>query len=56
MGEAPPQPNPDPLRTDPKLVRVLVAAGAEVAFVTERRPSLEDVYLRVVHAAEEASR
>ncbi len=39
----------DPLRTDPALVRTLVEAGAEVAFVTERRASLEDVYLRVVH-------
>ncbi|HZC30998.1 MAG TPA: ABC transporter ATP-binding protein [Gaiellaceae bacterium] len=39
----------DPLRTDPSLVRTLVSAGAEIAFVTERKVSLEDVYLRVVH-------
>ncbi len=39
----------DPLRTDPALVRTLVEAGAEIAFVTERRASLEDIYLRVVH-------
>ncbi|MBU6424573.1 MAG: ABC transporter ATP-binding protein [Chloroflexota bacterium] len=39
----------DPLRTDPALVRTLVAAGAEIAFVSERRASLEDVYLRIVH-------
>ncbi len=39
----------DPLRTDPALVRTLVAAGAEIAFITERRASLEDVYLRIVH-------
>ncbi|MDE3112800.1 MAG: ABC transporter ATP-binding protein [Chloroflexota bacterium] len=44
----------DPLRTDPALVRALVDAGAEVAFVTERRVSLEDVYLKVVHGAAEA--
>ncbi len=43
----------DPLRTDPGLVRALVEAGAEVAFVTERRVSLEDVYLKVVHAEAE---
>jgi ABC-2 type transport system ATP-binding protein len=41
----------DPLRTDPILVRELVGAGANVAFVTERRASLEDVYLRIVHEA-----
>ena len=40
----------DPLRTDPALVRALVASGAEVAFVSERRASLEDVYLRILHA------
>jgi len=39
----------DPLRTDPAMVRTLVDAGADVAFVSERRASLEDVYLRVVH-------
>src|SRR6266540_5315878 len=39
----------DPLRTDPAMVRPLVDAGADVAFVLERRASLEDVYLRVVH-------
>ena len=42
----------DPLRTDPAVVRTLVDAGAEVAFVSERRASLEDVYLRVVHDEE----
>jgi ABC-2 type transport system ATP-binding protein len=42
----------DPLRTDPVLVRELVDAGADVAFVSERRASLEDVYLRIVHAEE----
>jgi len=39
----------DPLVTNPQLVRTLVAAGAEVAFVTERRASLEDLYLAIVH-------
>jgi len=38
----------DPLRVNPALVRTLVDGGAEVAFVTERRASLEDVYLRIV--------
>jgi len=42
----------DPLRTDPALVRALVDAGADVAFVSERRASLEDVYLRIVHDEE----
>ena len=39
---------PDPLRTNPLLVRTLLAGGAEIAFVTERKPHLEDVYLRIV--------
>ncbi|MGH2377892.1 MAG: ATP-binding cassette domain-containing protein [Candidatus Limnocylindria bacterium] len=38
----------DPLRVNPDLVRTLVEGGASVAFVTERRASLEDVYLRIV--------
>ena len=38
----------DPLHTNPALVRTLVEGGAEVAFVSERRASLEDVYLRIV--------
>ena len=39
---------PDPLRTNPLLVRALIEGGAEIAFVTERKPHLEDVYLRIV--------
>ena len=39
---------PDPMRTNPLLVRALVDGGAEIAFVTERKPHLEDVYLRIV--------
>jgi hypothetical protein len=39
---------PDPLRTNPLLVRALIDGGAEIAFVTERKPHLEDVYLRIV--------
>ena len=39
---------PDPVRTNPLLVRTLVEGGAAVAFVTERKPHLEDVYLRIV--------
>ncbi len=38
----------DPLRTNPALVRALVEGGADVAYVTERKASLEDVYLRIV--------
>src|SRR5713101_7056972 len=39
---------PDPLRTNPLLVRALLDGGAQIAFVTERKPHLEDVYLRIV--------
>ncbi len=38
----------DPLATNPRVVRALVDGGAELAYVTERRASLEDVYLRIV--------
>jgi len=40
--------SPDPLRTNPRLVRALVASGAEIAYVTDRRASLEELYLRIV--------
>jgi len=43
---------PDPLRTNPLLVRALIDGGAEIAFVTERKPHLEDVYLRIVEGHE----
>ncbi|HZP96721.1 MAG TPA: ABC transporter ATP-binding protein [Candidatus Limnocylindria bacterium] len=43
---------PDPLRTNPLLVRALVDGGARIAFVTERKPHLEDVYLRIVEGRE----
>ncbi len=39
---------PEPLLTNPLLVRALIDGGAEIAFVTERKPHLEDVYLRIV--------
>jgi hypothetical protein len=42
----------DPLHTNPLLVKTLVDGGAEIAFVTERRPHLEDVYLRIVEPIE----
>jgi ABC-2 type transport system ATP-binding protein len=42
----------DPLRTNPLLVRTLVEGGAEVAYVTERRAPLEDVYLKIVEPIE----
>ena len=38
----------DPLRTNPLLVRALIEGGAQIAFVTERKAHLEDVYLRIV--------
>ena len=38
----------DPLEVNPRVVRALVGAGAEVAYVSERKASLEDVYLRIV--------
>ena len=38
----------DPLAVNPRVVRALVGAGAELAYVSERKASLEDVYLRVV--------
>ena len=38
----------DPLATNPAVIGALIAGGAAVAYVTERRPSLEDVYLRIV--------
>jgi ABC-2 type transport system ATP-binding protein len=38
----------DPLSINPDVVRALVGAGAELAYVSERKASLEDVYLRVV--------
>jgi ABC-2 type transport system ATP-binding protein len=42
----------DPLRTNPLLVRTLVEGGAQIAYITERRPPLEDVYLRIVEPIE----
>jgi ABC-2 type transport system ATP-binding protein len=39
---------PDPMATNPLLIRALLDGGAEIAFVTERKPHLEDVYLRIV--------
>jgi hypothetical protein len=42
----------DPLLVNPLLVKALVDGGAEIAFVTERRPHLEDVYLRIVEPIE----
>src|SRR6266849_1836625 len=38
----------DPLRTNPLLVRTLVAGGAQIAYVIERKVQLEDVYLSIV--------
>ena len=38
----------DPLMVNPRIVRALVGAGAEVAYVSDRKASLEDVYLKIV--------
>jgi ABC-2 type transport system ATP-binding protein len=42
----------DPLLTNPLLVRALVDGGAEIAFVTERKAHLEDIYLQIVEPLE----
>src|SRR5438309_5947853 len=42
----------DPLRTNPQLIRALIEGGAQIAFVTERKPHLEDVYLKIVEPLE----
>jgi ABC-2 type transport system ATP-binding protein len=42
----------DPLLVNPLLVRALVDGGAEIAFVTERKAHLEDVYLQIVEPLE----
>ena len=38
----------DPLLVNPRIVRALVEGGAELAYVSERKASLEDVYLKIV--------
>ena len=38
----------DPLAANPRVIRALVGVGAEVAYVSDRKVSLEDVYLRIV--------
>ena len=38
----------DPEHDNPEIVRALVAAGANVQFVTELRSTLEDVYLKMI--------
>jgi len=39
---------PDPLKVNPELVRAIVLAGGEIQFVTEHKPKLEDVYLKIM--------
>ena len=39
----------EPEQHNPKLVRALVEAGAEIQFVGELRRRLEDVYLQLVN-------
>jgi ABC-2 type transport system ATP-binding protein len=43
---------PDPLRTNPLLVRALVDGGAQIAYVIERKVHLEEVYLSIVEGSE----
>jgi ABC-2 type transport system ATP-binding protein len=43
----------DPEGDNPKIVRTLVEAGAEVQFVGELRRSLEDIYLKLIKEDEE---
>ncbi len=38
----------DPEKENPDIVKAIVAAGGRIQFVTESRPSLEDVYLKLV--------
>jgi ABC-2 type transport system ATP-binding protein len=38
----------EPEKDNPAIVSAIVAAGGEVQFVTELRPTLEDIYLRLV--------
>ncbi len=38
----------DPEKENPSIVRAVVEAGGEVRFVTELRPTLEDIYLRLL--------
>jgi ABC-2 type transport system ATP-binding protein len=42
----------EPLHTNPLLVRALIEGGAQIAYVTERKPHLEEVYLRIVEPLE----
>ena len=42
----------DPERDNPRLIRALVEAGAEIQFVGELRRTLEDVYLRLVEQSD----
>lgn len=41
----------DPERENPGIVNAIVGAGGHIQFVTELRPTLEDVYLRLVRGA-----
>ena len=43
----------DPLETNPLVLGALIAGGARVAYVTERKVPLEDVYLRIVEGVGE---
>jgi len=44
--------SPDPPHTNPKVVRAMVEAGAEVVALQQRSRTLEDVYLKIVEEDE----
>ena len=45
----------DPERDNPRLIRALVEAGADIQFVGELRRTLEDVCMRLVGKQDEAT-
>jgi ABC-2 type transport system ATP-binding protein len=42
----------DPETNNPEIIRTLVTSGGDIQFVGELRHSLEDVYLRLMHASD----
>jgi hypothetical protein len=41
---------PEPVSENPDLIRDIFQAGGDMLYVTERKPKLEEVYLRIVRA------
>jgi ABC-2 type transport system ATP-binding protein len=42
----------DPETNNPEIIRTLITSGGDIQFVGELRHSLEDVYLRLMHASD----